>query len=176
MKRKRKRRKKGERTAKGPRAREHTAKLAKWKIGPSAAAKPPVELWDIHGNPVSSYPTVEAALAEAGDRCGEVWLWCLHCHRFFQAKNLARDFLGGWQHCPFEGCDGQGFDVDILHWRNGRLDPKWPAESELRVGLQYPRDRDWSPALEGTSVVRHLDAAGLEACKQFIKAHGGVVF
>ena len=45
------------------------------------------------------------------------WLWCLHCEKFFQKKNLRQDDVGLRQGCAFYGeCGGAGFDVDIFVW------------------------------------------------------------
>jgi hypothetical protein len=106
---------------------EHACKLAKWNLDPSMG-------------PRDTFGTIEPTLIRAGDdRCGEVWLWCLHCQRFFQAKHVELDFLGNWQRCPFDDCQAAGFDIDILYWREGRLGSEdWPTERELYLGLQYP--------------------------------------
>lgn len=75
-------------------------------------------------------------LAGADDP-GEVWLWCLHCMRFFQAKHLRPDFLGNRQCCPFRDCNASGLDVEIFYWETWRNwnDPKWPASvADLRHG------------------------------------------
>ena len=65
-----------------------------------------------------------------------VWLWCMHCNRFFQARHLRRDFLNNRQGCAF--CDAAGFDVDIHLWSTfGQGSPQWPrSEAELRHGLE----------------------------------------
>lgn len=95
---------------------------------------------DAQGNLVESHASALATLARAKEQAGAVWLWCLHCQRFFQAKDLKLDFLGNWQRCPFDDCGAAGLDVDILVWdacRDG--DPRWPgSEQELRLGLQIP--------------------------------------
>jgi hypothetical protein len=95
---------------------------------------------DAHGNHASAHASALATLARAGEQAGEVWLWCLHCARFFQARHLKLDFLGNWQRCPFDDCGAAGLDVDILVW-DAYLgeDPRWPgSEQELRFGLQIP--------------------------------------
>ena len=95
---------------------------------------------DDEGNFVESHGSALATLARAGEQAGEVWLWCLHCERFFQAKDLKLDFLGNWQRCPFDDCGAAGLDVDILVWDAYRgIDSRWPgSEQELRFGLQIP--------------------------------------
>jgi hypothetical protein len=99
----------------------------------------PCEVIDHDGNVVQTYDQVPTALAKAGAEAGQVWLWCLHCARFFQAKDLKLDFLGNWQRCPFDDCGAAGFDVDILLWNNGQFDPNWPRSTEeLSFGLEYP--------------------------------------
>jgi hypothetical protein len=61
------------------------------------------------------------------------WLWCLHCHRFFQHRRLRVDWLGNRQQCAF--CDAAGLDVDIFRWDAFRGE-SWPATAnELRHGL-----------------------------------------
>ena len=72
------------------------------------------------------------------------WLWCLHCERFFQAKDLRQDFTGGKQGCAFEGCDGAGLHVDIFDWddwaRQNNL-KHWPKSTgDLNKGLKCPLD------------------------------------
>lgn len=85
---------------------------------------------------------LETALSRMDDS-GSVWLYCLHCNRFFQARRLREDFLGNRQGCAFAACGAAGLDVDILRWdafRNNR-DPRWPASpDELRHGMQAPRE------------------------------------
>lgn len=108
----------------------------KWGVTGRDLHREPV--WRIYdeGPMVPSHDTVPMALAKAGDKMGEVWLWCLHCARFFQAKDLARDFLGNYQRCPFDDCGAAGFDVDIHHWTCDKdVDPLWPrSEAELSYG------------------------------------------
>lgn len=71
------------------------------------------------------------------------WLWCLHCHRFFQGRDARPDRVGGVQACAFEDCDGAGYRVDIYDWddwpsQNRPLRPHWPPREELRKGLVAP--------------------------------------
>lgn len=73
---------------------------------------------------------------------GEGWLWCLHCERFFQAKYLRPDDIGGKEGCAFFGeCNGAGLGVDVFPWddwpkQNSDLWEHWPkSESELSHGL-----------------------------------------
>lgn len=69
------------------------------------------------------------------------WLWCLHCERFFQVKDLRPDVCGGNEGCAFEDCDGAGLGVDIFPWddwpkQNQHLWDKWPKSvSELTYGM-----------------------------------------
>ncbi len=68
------------------------------------------------------------------------WLWCLHCHRFFQGREARPDRVGGMQSCAFADCDGAGFGVDLLAWddwprQNPDLRASWPVRSDLRTGL-----------------------------------------
>ena len=71
----------------------------------------------------------------------EDWLWCLHCERFFQAKDLRADIVGGKEGCAFEDCDGAGFGVDIFTWdnwlsQNPELKKHWPKSTkELKKGM-----------------------------------------
>lgn len=72
----------------------------------------------------------------------EQWLWCLHCERFFQAKDLRPDDVGGRQACAFEDCDGAGLEVDIYTWddwaRQNEL-THWPkSTAELHKGQRCP--------------------------------------
>ncbi len=75
------------------------------------------------------------------DNPGEAWLSCLHCYRFFQAKDLRPGFDGRPAVCPFPDCGAAGLDIDIHAWdafRNNR-DPNWPASTdELRHGMKVP--------------------------------------
>jgi len=73
------------------------------------------------------------------------WLWCLHCEKFFQAKDLCIDTVGLKQGCPnIESCGGSGFDVDIFPWddwpkQNPDLWERWPkSETELELGMCCP--------------------------------------
>ena len=93
---------------------------------------------DEHGNEQVAHEAAYAVLARAGDAAGEVWLWCLHCARFFQAKHLKLDFLGNWQQCPFDDCGAAGLDVDILTWDAYKLeDLRWPRSvDDLRFGMR----------------------------------------
>ncbi len=70
------------------------------------------------------------------------WLWCLHCERFFQAKDLRPDDIGGSEGCSFLDCDGAGYGIDIFDWddwtRQNEL-KHWPkSKSELKRGLRCP--------------------------------------
>lgn len=87
---------------------------------------------------------LERRLAELKD-LDQAWLYCAHCNRFFQVKDLRVDFLGNRQGCAFSGCGGAGFDVDILRWdahRNNR-DPRWPSSpDQLRRGMSAPEGKN----------------------------------
>ena len=66
-----------------------------------------------------------------------VWLWCIFCERFFQARYLRIDFQDNREGCAF--CDCAGFDCAIFKWDTFREsgDPYWPtSESDLRHGLR----------------------------------------
>jgi hypothetical protein len=79
---------------------------------------------------------------------GDLWLWCLHCERFFQAKDLCVDDVGGKEGCAFSGsgCDGAGLEVDIFEWndwprQNPELWERWPKlVGELHKGLRCSLD------------------------------------
>jgi len=68
------------------------------------------------------------------------WLWCLHCERFFQARDLRDDNIAN-QACAFEDCDGGGIGVDIFPWdgwvaQNPDL-KHWPKSvNELKKGMK----------------------------------------
>ncbi len=110
----------------------------RWGVSARDLQLPPGTFYNDDGctDPVATVDQVPTRLARAGHQMGEVWLWCLHCERFFQAKHLKRDFLGNWQQCPFDDCGAAGFDVDILVWDWRReLDPAWPqSDAELVYG------------------------------------------
>ena len=74
------------------------------------------------------------------------WLWCLHCERFFQRKDL-KPYNGGKQGCAFENCNGAGFNIDIFSWdawptHDPHLKKHWPKSvKELKKGMHgylYP--------------------------------------
>jgi hypothetical protein len=81
-------------------------------------------------------------LIEQAEQPEEVWLWCLHCERFFQVKHLKIDFLGHRGECPF--CGAAGLSVDIHHWDSfGTDNPRWPSGiSELSYGMRSPGDTE----------------------------------
>lgn len=54
------------------------------------------------------------------------WLWCLHCERFFQAKDLQPDGINGEGCAWFPECDGAGLGVDIYIWDS------WAVQNELK--------------------------------------------
>ncbi len=95
---------------------------------------------DTEPGPLATRPLQEQ-LAEL-EEPDEAWLYCLHCNRFFQARDLQVDFLGNRQGCAYSGCGAAGFDVDILRWdafRNNR-DPRWPASPDkLSRGMEAPQ-------------------------------------
>ncbi|MBM4397133.1 MAG: hypothetical protein FJ087_15770 [Deltaproteobacteria bacterium] len=99
----------------------------------------------------SARPTNQAGRIPAlQDLCGigpEAWLWCLHCERFFQAKDLQPDGVGGVQACAFDDCDGAGVHVDIFEWDSwARQNPSdcgrwWPkSTNELVKGMRCSLD------------------------------------
>lgn len=81
--------------------------------------------------------SLEAVIAEA-EAPRDVWLWCLHCERFFQVKHLAVDRPGSREACPF--CGAAGFSLDIFLWNTEAIDnPRWPKSiDELRYGMRSP--------------------------------------
>jgi hypothetical protein len=88
---------------------------------------------------IAEYESVCTLLARAGSKAGDVWLWCLHCCRFFQAKHLKLDLFSNWQQCPFDDCGFAGFDIEILPWNNGAHEEGWPSSTdELWYGREYP--------------------------------------
>jgi hypothetical protein len=67
---------------------------------------------------------------------GERWLWCLHCMRFFQARDLRKDFTGAREGCAFADCDGAGLGVDIYPWndwykQNKKEMAHWPKSTAV---------------------------------------------
>lgn len=70
----------------------------------------------------------------------DVWVWCLHCERLSQAKELKVDFRGALTLCPHR-CDGSGMGIDIYPVEADRAffgDAKVPAGVEFRSGLRVP--------------------------------------
>ena len=81
----------------------------------------------------------------------DCWLWCLHCMRFFQVKDLRIDVVGDKWGCAFSDCNGAGFRVDIYLWNDWAKQnalAHWPKSvSELKKGLKcplYPEDEQSS--------------------------------
>lgn len=69
------------------------------------------------------------------------WLWCLHCERFFQAKDYAQELGKGFGgKCPF--CGAAGLGIDVYFWddwarQNPELWEHWPRSvSELSYGME----------------------------------------
>lgn len=76
---------------------------------------------------------LEKVLADAGEGAGEVWLWCIECTHFFQAKDLRADYRGNKQGCAF--CRCAGFNVAIHLWNTFRS-KGWPKRvQDLRHGM-----------------------------------------
>ena len=94
---------------------------------------------DYHGDESFEMVVVDSlhtVLAES-PRPGEVWLWCIFCERFFQAKYVRIDYLRNRQGCAF--CDCAGFDCALFKWDTFLVeeDPGWPkSESELSHGMR----------------------------------------
>ena len=71
----------------------------------------------------------------------ETWMWCLHCNRFVQVKDLARDWRDD-PACPF--CYSSGVHIDLFEWdawklRFPKLLTHWPgSEAELVHGMYQP--------------------------------------
>lgn len=76
------------------------------------------------------------------------WLWCLHCKRFFQARDLRPDRWFGTEGCAFEDCGAAGLHIDLFEWdawapEAPALRARWPAERDLYKGLAVtPLDGD----------------------------------
>lgn len=90
---------------------------------------------------------------------GESWLWCLHCERFFQAKDLTKDCTGGREGCAFPPCGGAGLGVDIYAWddwykQEKERMPHWPKSTAgLTKGMVcclYPGDEEKRVRPEGS--------------------------
>lgn len=80
---------------------------------------------------------IEQVLKEAGADAPDVWLWCIECERFFQAKHLRVDYLGNRQGCAF--CRCAGFNVAIHLWDTfAEGSPHWPKDVK---GLSYGMKR-----------------------------------
>jgi len=70
------------------------------------------------------------------------WLWCLHCQRFFQAKDRCIDSSGFKTMCAFEDCNGSIHDISTWDgWvsQNPELKEHWPKSTdELKKGMVCP--------------------------------------
>jgi len=144
-----KRRKKRSRASAESRARvEPSGRVPanKWGVTERDLRRPQWFRIDEEGDQHLTHDTVPTALAKAGEQMEEVWLWCLHCERFFQAKDLKLDLFGNWQRCPFDDCGAAGFDVDILHWDCEKdVDPLWP---QTEAALSFGQSTAWAPRSE----------------------------
>jgi hypothetical protein len=76
----------------------------------------------------------------------EAWLWCIHCEKFFQVKELLDAEVGGKSKCPTKKCKGSGFGKDIFKWDAwagagaSRL-KNWPTSvEELKSGQKCRLD------------------------------------
>ena len=93
-----------------------------------------------YGGDIMKVPEIERSGLAKDD-----WMWCLHCERFFQVRDLRVFVLTDgefWVSCAFDDCDGAGFDVDLFEWdswaRQNRV-PHWPtSDAELEMGLCCP--------------------------------------
>jgi len=75
------------------------------------------------------------------------WLWCLHCERFFQAKDIKpqriniRKNVFFTNNCAFDDCNGRGIGIDLYPWdswlsQNPELKKYWPKSTkELKKGM-----------------------------------------
>jgi len=91
-----------------------------------------------HATPIIREP-ITTILARAS-RSHLQWLWCMHCERFFQVKDLLFDGTR-FEQCPFDGCHAAGLDFDIFLWDDWREpdDPRWPSDpKELTHGDKSP--------------------------------------
>lgn len=73
----------------------------------------------------------------------DTWLWCLHCERFFQARDYAHRLGHGFGgSCPF--CAAAGICHDVFFWdswaeQNPGDIKHWPKSvAELSYGLVCP--------------------------------------
>lgn len=58
----------------------------------------------------------------------DAWLWCLHCERFFQAREYAVKLGKGFGgRCPF--CGAAGIGLDVYFWDD------WPKQHEEMWGF-----------------------------------------
>lgn len=64
----------------------------------------------------------------------ETWMWCLHCDKFFQVKDMKLVALGNGkrerQKCPF--CGAAGIGIDLRKW-------DWPKEDHDFFPNHWPR-------------------------------------
>lgn len=96
------------------------------------AFDPLADIEDVH---VRIREPLADQLRDAGPRRADMWLCCLHCERFFQARHLRSNGFGDRQGCPF--CPSAGFDVSILPW-NAFGGDDWPGEHDLHHGKLMP--------------------------------------
>jgi hypothetical protein len=117
----------------------------------------------IHSNPAKpehNLPKQDAPDPRMGDHkyalnYPHAWIWCLHCERVFQAKDL-RDFMpheGMTKDlCAFDDCDGAGFHVDLyLYPEFHQPREGLPQVADLHKGMEIPQ---YDPEL-----VKQQDAA-----------------
>jgi len=71
----------------------------------------------------------------------ETWLWCLHCQRCYQIKELRWDSFGV-QPCPYQDCDGDSV-FDGWNWRE-KFVPRGYPETPVRGKIYDLYDPAWS--------------------------------
>ena len=72
---------------------------------------------------------------EMEDWTDDTWLWCLHCERAFQVKDLRK--LGpDYYSCKYEDCDGNMIDFHEWNAEKEYYHQGWPDIPQL--GKVYP--------------------------------------
>jgi hypothetical protein len=70
------------------------------------------------------------------DETPDTWLWCLHCERCYQLKDMRQ--VGEYQLCHYEDCDG---DTVMDGWNYDEFretaHPEWPEIPQMDV--VYPQ-------------------------------------
>jgi hypothetical protein len=98
----------------------------------------------LKGNKMAKMNVGKLAIVGVGNNIDtEDWMWCLHCEKIFQAKEMKADGSGGTQACPH--CEAWGIGLDVYDWDSWcKKDPcgdfsHWPKNTDgFKSGQKIP--------------------------------------